>query len=119
MPGVFSDSKYEANNGDIYALRIQPETLTLTLGSATNTAPTAAIDQPISAKVSGGRRGYGVHCRTVTIRLTADKDGYKSGAVLRLPWLKASTFDALTPKATGTYDSTACILVGTSAEKKR
>jgi hypothetical protein len=117
MPGVFSDSKYEANSGDIYAVRVQPETLTLALGTATNTAPTATIDQQITAKVSGSRRGYGVHVRKVTVRLTAAKTGYKENATLTFPWLQQDTWEALPAKATGTYDGTAVVLVGKTSEK--
>lgn len=119
MPGEFDRSKYEATNGDIYAVRVQPETLTLTLGGVANTAPTAAVDQTIRAKVSGSRRSYGIHTRLVTIQLTAAKDGYKDDAVITLPWLKAATFEDLVADATGTYDGTACILLGTRAEKKK
>lgn len=115
--GAFTSSKYEANSGDIYPVKVQPETLTLALGSATNTAPTGAADQTIRAKVSGSRRGYGVHCRTVTIQFTADKDEYVENATITLPWLQQTSWEALVPDVTGTYLGTACKLVGKSPER--
>lgn len=115
--GAFVSSKYESNAEDIYPIRIQPETLALTLGSATNTAPTAAVDQVVRAKVSGSRRAYGVHTRTVTVELTAALDDYEEGSLITLPWLQADTWEALAPDTTGTYLGVACRLAGKSPEK--
>jgi hypothetical protein len=68
--------------------------------------------------VSQGKRSLGINARKVSIRLTAALTGYQSGAVISVPWMQATTFDALVPKVTtGTYLATACILVGTSPEK--
>lgn len=115
--GAFSSSKYESNAGDIYPIKVQPETLALQIGTATNTAPTASVDQIIRAKVSGSRRSYGVHTRTVTIELTGDLDGYEEGSLITLPWLQADTWEALAPDATGTYLGTPIRLAGKSPEK--
>lgn len=115
--GAFVSSKYESNAGDIYPVRVQPETLTLALGSATNTAPTAAADQTIRAKVSGSRRSYGVHCRTVTVQFTADKTDYVENGKVTIPWLQQDSWEELVPDATGTYLGTACKLVGKSPER--
>lgn len=115
--GPFSSSKYEANSGDIYPVKVQPETLTLTIGGSSNSAPAGTVDQTIRAKVSGSRRSYGVHTRTVTIELTAALTGYKENALITLPWLVQSTWEALAPDATGTYLGTACRLAGKSPER--
>jgi hypothetical protein len=115
--GAFSDSKYISNAGDVYPVRIQPETLGLTLDAVANAAPTPAVDQVIRAKVSGSRRSYGVHCRTVTVQFTAAKTDYVANAKITVPWLTGSTWETLPPGATGTYLGTAVKLVGKSPER--
>ena len=119
--GPFSNSFYLSSElGTVHPIRVQPETIALTLGGQANTAPSGTGAIGPSAQVGGGKRSIGINARTVSIRLTADKDGYKAGSVIRLPWLANSTFAALTPKVTtGTYLSTACILVGKSPETVR
>lgn len=115
--GVFTVSKYENEDGGIHGIRIQPETLTLTLNGSANSAVAGDIDQISRAKVSGSRRSYGVHARTVTVRLTAAGASGSVGSLNTLPWLQESTFAAIKPDQTGTYNGSACIVVGKTAEK--
>lgn len=118
--GAYEAGKYQSNGtGLIHAIRVQPETKALTLNSVANDYPAAAIDGKPSAQVSRGKRTIGINARTVSIRLTAALAGYKLGSVITLPWFSSTTFDAIPQNATGTYLGTACILVGTSAEKVR
>jgi hypothetical protein len=116
--GIFADSFYESNKlGTVHPIRVQPETISLTLGGQANTAPDGASAILPSAQVSRGKRSIGINARTVSIRLTATLANYKAGSVITLPWLDPDTFDAIIPKATtGTYLATACIVVGTSPE---
>ena len=118
--GAFVLSKYEANDGTIYPVKIQPETLDLTLGSA-NTAPAAAADGPVLAKVSKTRRAYGVGCRKVSFKFTAETPptGYSKGQVLSLPILKPTLWNTLKAGVTGTYLGGAVEVVGTSSENVR
>lgn len=115
--GATVKSKYGSNGGDTYSIRLQPETLLLTLDAVANAAPAAATDQKVFAKVGGSRRSYGVHTRTVTIRFTAPKTDYLANATITLPWLVPGTWEELAPDATGTYLGTACELVGKSPER--
>jgi hypothetical protein len=115
--GPYTLTKYSCNNGDIRAISVQPETLTLTLNSVANAAPTGTVDTKGRAKVSGSRRSYGAHARKVTIRLTAAGPSGEVGSIISLPWLSFGTFEALPESATGTYNTSACILVGTTPEK--
>lgn len=119
--GAFSDSYYLSTQlGTVHPIRVQPETIALTLGGQANTAPSGTGAIGPSAQVGGGRRSIGINARTVSIRLTASLAGYKDGSIIRLPWLANSTFAALTPKVTtGTYLGTACLLVGKSPETVR
>lgn len=68
--GSFITAKYEDNNGDTRAIRVKTETIGLAFGSTTNAQGTGTTFTKPRAKVSGGRRSYGVHARTVTVKLT-------------------------------------------------
>jgi hypothetical protein len=100
--GAFRKTKYESNitkgGGGTYTLpiRIQPETASCTINAVANSAPTNAIDLPISAVVSRGRRSKGVLPRTVTLQNTdtAGTGGYKAGGVITIPALNKDFFDA-------------------------
>jgi hypothetical protein len=116
--GVFETGKYECvKTGGIHKIKVQPETKGLTLGGTANAYPAGAIDTSPSAKVSSSRRKIGITPRTVTIRMTAAGAGLAVGSVIRLPWFVDSTWQALADGATGTYQTFACELVGTSAEQ--
>ena len=119
--GNFVNSKYEADDGTIYPIRVQPETLTLSLASTANAAPAGTVDGKVRARSSGGRRRYGVHARTVAIRFTATPPtGYAENSVITLPILKPALYNAITAGATtGTYLSTAVEVVYKTAEKTK
>ena len=67
--GDFQRSKYQSREGNIYRIRIQPETLGLTLGGTANSEPTGAIDQvPVSTALVPAKSKSGIlgRCRMVT-----------------------------------------------------
>lgn len=104
--GAFLNTGYETNIGVIHPIKIQPETLTLTLNSVANEAPTTPIALSVpSAKVSGSRRAIGVNARLVRIRITATTPppGYVVGGVITLPVLTQVAFAAYGKGTTGTY----------------
>lgn len=105
--GSFSRSKYElsAVAGVVVPIRVQPETLSLAVGSNTNAAPTADITSGWpSAQVSGGRRGLGIYARTASFVITGTPPtGYKAGSVLTLPILNKALAAAIDRGVTGTY----------------
>lgn len=115
--GVFTRSRYLSDAGSVHPIRVQPETILLTLGGVANAAPTGALTPGVpSAKVSGSTRQLGLSARLVRIQLTAALAGYKPDAVITLPWLNQATYGAITPNQTGTYLSTACIVLGKRGE---
>ena len=115
--GAFEPGRYESNEtGAVHAIRVQPETKALTLNSVANDYPTETTLTKPSAQVSRGKRSIGINARTVSIRLTATLGGYKAGSIITLPWFKKTTFDAIARDQTGTYLSTACIVVFKTAE---
>lgn len=119
--GNFVRSRYEADSGAVHPIRVQPETLTLTLGGSTNGPADGTVTNGISARVSGGRRQLGLTARKVTIQFVSGTvpAGYQEGGTISLPWLDPTTFAALGAGATGLYQSAAVELVGKSAESVR
>lgn len=115
--GAFLTAKYVDNAGETRGIRVKTATTTLVLGGETNDQGTGTTITPPRAKVSGGRRTYGVHARTVTVRLTAAGASGAIGSIIRVPWFKQTAFDGLANDTTGTYNGSACILVGKSPEK--
>ena len=96
---------YESGSGLFFPIRVQPETLSLTLNSVANTAPanTPGAGLP-SAKGSGGRRSIGVNARLVRFRFTdTSPTGYKPGGTISLPVLQAAVYAAYGKSQTGTY----------------
>lgn len=117
--GPFQRSFYELNNGEIASIRVQPETLALSLGGGANTAPAGPATVPGSAVVSRGRRAAGINARLVRIQFDTPPTGYKADSVIQLPWLQDTTFDNLQTGDTGTYLGTPVTLIGKTAEAIR
>ncbi len=117
--GAFNIEGYESTaTGQIHPIRVQPETLTLTLGGNTNDAPGGAIDSPISAQVSQGARSLGLNARMVTITWEdAAPTNYKASGTISLPWLAEAGFSELIKGVTGTYLGSDVRVVGTRPEK--
>lgn len=104
--GAFLNTGYEAESGTIFPIRVQPESLTLTLNGTANDAPAAApaINLP-SAQVGKGRRAIGVNARLVRFKITdaTPPAGYKADGLLTLPVLQIATYTAYGKGQTGTY----------------
>ena len=106
-----------------YFVSIQPETLTLTIGTQANDAPTAtATPSTYTLNLRESRKKNGVHAREVTVRLTAAGTGataeYAAGTRHTLPWLDPTTFSAVVKNATGTYQGIPCVVVSRTAESR-
>lgn len=117
--GLFTYSKYESNSGEIYRIRVQPETLLANIGSA-NSAPDGAITGQGTVRVGGGNRQFGIKARSVTVKFTADAPtGYAENQVYRIPILQETLWDSINLGATGTYLGNAIEVVGKSPERVR
>lgn len=122
--GGFQLSRYELTAGTEIRvpIRVQPETLTLTVANTANSAPAGTVTPNYpSARVSGGRRGIGIFARLVRFTFTATPPaGYKAGEILTLPALTPEFFELCSRGATGTYtvngSSVAIVVVGTTPE---
>lgn len=115
--GSFVQSFYLSNSGEVYNVRVQPETLQLNVGGANSATATSATAEP-SAIVGGSRRGIGVHCRGFRLRFTAGSPaGYKVGSTFFLPVLNPTVFDAVNKFDTGSYLGGTVQVVGKVAEQ--
>lgn len=119
--GVFTLASYGADNTDrVYPIKVQPETLTLSIGAATNAAAGGAITEEVSARVSGSRRSIGLHARTVRVRFTGTAPtGYETGGTITLPILTPTVYAGIKRGDTGTYLGATVQVVGKSPEVVR
>lgn len=120
--GNFIRSRYAADYGDgsaIHPIRVQPETIAASIGSEDNDPPAGAINNPISAKISLGKRARGLSPRYITLEfpLTSPPTGYKAGGITRIPALTFPFWEAAVNGATCTYLGVACTVVSRSAEE--
>lgn len=120
--GSFNRSRYEDDNGNIWRLRVQPETEGLTIATVANAPPAGATTPGFpSAQVSSGRRTIGVNTRLCRIQFTNTiPSGYDPNGTITLPILSLAAKAAYAIDATGTYtlDGTAydVVIVGLTPE---
>lgn len=119
--GAFDPTaKYESNTGSIHSIRVQPETLALTIGGTANAVPAGAVDSPFRAQVSRSNGAYGLKPRAVTIRFTAaPPTGYKADETYTLPVMQATLWDTANAGTVCEYLGVAGIVVSTSPESIR
>lgn len=98
-------SRYGTGAGEVYPIRIQPETLSLTVGTVVNDPPAGAVDQSITAYASFRRSRFGVNARQIRFRFSDDANfppGYRFGSPISYPALDTPIFNAATVRgATG------------------
>lgn len=122
--GPFETIKYladAANGGGVYPVRVQPETYALTINGVVNAAATGTLSAGATlARVSGGKRRYGLKCRTVRVKFTGTAPtGYAAGSTVSLPVFTPTAFASYTIGQTGTYLTQAIKVVGRSTESLR
>lgn len=120
--GSFEDSIYQSNKPDnnLHPIRVQPETLTLTLGGQANAAPGGPTTSELRAFSSSRKRKGAVNARKVGIEITASgPQGYLVGSQIYVPWLDPATFYDVTleDNVTGTYNGASVKVIGSSEEK--
>lgn len=121
--GAFEIAVYSATYevGETHPILVQPETRAASIGSVTNAGVDAAPSNPISARVTGSRRGIGLFARTVTLRLPATDQpaGYLPLSRIRIPALTETFWNAAIRGATCTYLGVNCDVVGRAREEAR
>lgn len=118
--GAFVRTKYEAsteNQGGVYGITLQPETLQFDIGGSTNDPPAGAIDQVVTAYATPSRRKKGMRARYVTFEWDAGQvpTGY-TGDPVRIPILTPVFFATAVAGAAGTYLGGTGTVVGRSGE---
>lgn len=127
--GTFTTALYTDDANIVRPIRVQPETLTFTVAGTANTGPVGpGTAGATRARVSGGKRSYGVVARKVYFKFTGTPPtGYKADSTLAIPVLQPAAYaiykDAARTQSAGTYavgGATAAIkVVGVSAEGGR
>jgi len=120
MAGPFAQgARYEADDGTVYRIRVQPETLAASIGGV-NASAVGVVDGQGTVRVGGGNRKFGIKARAVSIRFTATPpDGYDEGQILRVPIMTPTRYAGIALGTTGTYLGVACEVVGKSPERVR
>lgn len=117
--GRFITAKYQTNDGEVHAIRIQPETLTLAIEGQINEEAAGSITGKGRAAVSKGKRQLGLRARMVICKWADPANaptGYDGRGYIRLPWLTTSLFDDLAEGMDGTYLGRAIKVVNTSPQ---
>lgn len=118
--GAFQLAKYESNSGSVYPVRVQPETLALTIDGNANAEPAGAVTIDQLVKVSRSRGEYGVLPRKVSIRFTGTAPtGYKADQTYTIPVLTEAVWDAATRTTAANYLGVAAEVVSRSSESIR
>lgn len=126
--GSFVRSRYEATyDADmVHPIRVQPETLALSVttanGDFTNAATTADITSPISASISRSDRGLGLRPRFVNLELQNGQTPpatYIMGSLTRVPILRNVVFAELQRGTIVTYLGVQWEVVSTNVEDAR
>lgn len=115
--GPFLRSFYELNNGEIAAIRVQPETVNFTVGGVANAAPAGPATVPGSASVGRGRRSNGINARLVRFVFTTAPSGYEANSPIALPWLQETAFDDIRRGDPVSYLGGTGVVIGTTSEK--
>lgn len=118
--GAYVTTRYATNAGEIHPIRLQPETLALSIGGTANAAPTGALTRRLRATVSRSNGANGLKPRAVTIRFTAAPPaGYKADQTFTIPVLQAALWDSAIEGTTAEYLGVAAQVVSTSPESLR
>lgn len=120
--GSFVRSKYEASYAGalnpIHPIRIQPETLLANTGGEVNDPPVDDISNPISAKMSLGKRAVGLAPRYITIQFPSSPPvGYKPLGITKIPALTETFYNAATKGAICEYLGVNCEIISKSPEE--
>lgn len=111
--GAFQNSFYESDSGEIYNVRIQPETL----AGSSNPAPAGPATAEPSAIVNGSRRRIGVNCRNIRLKWTGTPPaGYDTNGVIKIPILQQATWAGFTKGDEISYLGTNAEVIGKTPE---
>lgn len=114
--GGFLNAFYEADNGDVTSIRIQPETASAAFSpGGTNVIPAGPAISAIT-RVGGSRREYGRKARSVRISSSTPPTGFKPNSPISLPILTPDVYAAIPRGGEVTYRGATWRVVGKSPE---
>lgn len=112
--GAFVSAFYESDSGEIYNVRVQPETLS---NGFQGTPPTGPATGEPSAIINGSRRRIGVNCRCIRLEWTGTPpSGYLPGATVRIPILDPNTWAAISKGDEAQYLTVNAKVIGKTPE---
>lgn len=117
--GAFTRTFYgvsSENGGGIAPIRLQPETLSATVGGAVNAAPAGPATIPGSATISQGRRSAGINARYITVAWDGAPPANYSGLTARIVVPNPTVYAGASLGAAVTYLATAAKVVGRTPE---
>lgn len=123
--GPFTTSKYATNQDIVTPIRVQPETLTASVGGVVNDPPPGAVTDKIFTKVSGSLSVSRIRARRITIRFpaTGQPTGYKPLGITTIPALTKTFYNACVTAGVGaaiTYLGVAtCTIAGGDPRETR
>lgn len=109
--GVFTNTKYETNSGEIAAVRVQPETI-----NVFNPAATGDATIPGKVPLTRGRRTFGIRPRIVYGVWTTAPDGYKADGTVRITILTPTAYDDISIDDELTYNTGTFRVTGKTGE---
>lgn len=119
--GAFTLTRYEDDKGNIHPIRVQPETITMSLGAGSNSPPADPVDTESYVRATGGKRRYGILARRVALAWTAAPPaGYKAGSLVVVPILSSALWNTLIEGVTtGSYLGSNVVVVGLRSQAGR
>lgn len=118
--GAFQYARYVDDDGEDWRIRVQPETLALTIAGTANAGGTGTGATNGTVRTSQSKRAFGVKPRTVSFKFTGTiPEGYKGDPISNIPLLQEAIYNAATPLATGTYLGAAIEVLSRSPESVR
>lgn len=103
--GSFINSRYQSDDGTIHQIKLQPETVAMTVGGTANAAPTGAIDSVFAAEVNRGAKAYGLKPRKINVSFEGEPPtGYRPYTSLSLPILTTDLFEAISDNDVVVYN---------------
>ena len=115
--GVFEQGVYEADSGELHVIRYQPETSQATFQTVPNSINAGAATSPFWAKITKGKREYGLNVRKVRCRWTGSAPtGYKATGTFEIVVFQPSVFNGITINSGGLYLGEGIQVIGKTSE---
>lgn len=103
--GSFVIRYYEADSGEIHAIKQQPESAVFSIDGTPNTIPAGPATSPFWAKTSRGATEYGLRPRKLRIRFVSGSEptGYAECGALEVVVYTPSAYNTGILGGSGTY----------------